>query len=137
MLDKSYKFYELSGSTLLAASLNDIYSFNIEGCAPMPTQMHSTSMAPTTCYLIKITTVHDAYPSETSWKLHRIGANGDDSGVKSYEKLTMVILRMQNPCACKKESMNSSSSCMIVGVIESAVMRGEYNDITMLHQMVH
>ena len=86
-MGQPYDYYQLFGRNLLAIKRDgEVYSFNIEDCAPMPTQMPSLSMAPTTCYGIDMRYVYGRGPRKISWYLERISTDGDFVVVGSYEK---------------------------------------------------
>ena len=57
---------------------------------PMPTQMVTLSIEPTTCYLIDVVIVYDWAPIQSSWTLQRISAFGDSSLVKTYEEANWI-----------------------------------------------
>ena len=46
-LQGSYNNYQLSGRNLLVTQDDEVFSFNVEDCAPTPTQTPSISIAPT------------------------------------------------------------------------------------------
>jgi len=80
--------YALSGRDLLATTPDGgVHAFNIEGCAPTPTQMPSLSIAPTACYEIEIVIDYDQLPQQTSWEIRRNGMDGDFVSLKSYKEL--------------------------------------------------
>jgi len=57
---------------------------------PMPTQIVSSSIAPTTCYLIEVVIIYDWAPIQSSWTLQRISAFGSSALVKTYEEASWI-----------------------------------------------
>eukprot|EP00581_Thalassiosira_minuscula_P009796 CAMPEP_0183708906 /NCGR_PEP_ID=MMETSP0737-20130205/5070_1 /TAXON_ID=385413 /ORGANISM="Thalassiosira miniscula, Strain CCMP1093" /LENGTH=1326 /DNA_ID=CAMNT_0025936863 /DNA_START=200 /DNA_END=4177 /DNA_ORIENTATION=+ len=77
-LDQSYDLLQLSGRRALATIGSELYSFDLEPCTQaVPTQLPSSSMAPTACYTIQIDVVYDDHPGQVSWQLQRDGRVGE------------------------------------------------------------
>mmetsp|Transcript_37938 Transcript_37938/g.69681 ORF Transcript_37938/g.69681 Transcript_37938/m.69681 type:complete len:158 (-) Transcript_37938:106-579(-) len=57
---------------------------------PMLTQIVSSSIAPTACYLIDVAIIYDWGPVQSSWELQRISTSGDSALVKSYQEANWI-----------------------------------------------
>eukprot|EP00581_Thalassiosira_minuscula_P016984 CAMPEP_0183715014 /NCGR_PEP_ID=MMETSP0737-20130205/9391_1 /TAXON_ID=385413 /ORGANISM="Thalassiosira miniscula, Strain CCMP1093" /LENGTH=1000 /DNA_ID=CAMNT_0025944065 /DNA_START=55 /DNA_END=3054 /DNA_ORIENTATION=- len=79
-MGQSFEKYQVSGRDVVATKQNNIYFFNVEDCAPTPTQMPSSSFAPTTCSCVEITSL------QCSWDLR---SNDDDVVLKSHKEYDM------------------------------------------------
>ena len=91
-LGESYESYGLSERNLITMKYNDISelyefnSFNIEDCTQeMPTSSPSLSIAPTSCYSIKITIQYDYFARHISFELEQISLAGDDYMIKTHQ----------------------------------------------------
>jgi len=137
-LEESYESYGLSGRNLITMKYNDISgvhefnSFNIEDCMQeMPTSSPSLSIAPTSCYSVKITIQYDYFARQISFELEQISLAGDDYMIKTHQAGTEDFYN-ESICLQKGEYKFTIYDSGGNGMFDQRRDHGSYN-VTMSH----